>query len=143
MNGYKTIDAVIKNGRAVPADESLELLPDDKQVQIVVGNVNARKRFMDFGSIAGLLLAFISVLIGVLDCSTVLDIPNGLAFLIVGFWVIVPPVFLWLDWILYCLKIGDERFRDDAQHTHNLARNIWLALVLILVSLFDLTGKFS
>ena len=138
MAKHTQVDAVVKNGAAVPSQPEDVQLNENDRVRIIVGDLKARKRFMDFGSIVGLALALISVLLGIVDISDVLNIPDGFAFLIVGFWVITPPVFLWLDWVFYCLKTADKSFRDDAKHTHNLARNIWVALVVILIALFNL-----
>jgi hypothetical protein len=57
--------------------------------------------------------------------------------LLIGFWALVPPLFFWVDWVLLCsyLPPGDP-LRDVAKHTHDLSRNIWLALVAVLAILF-------
>jgi hypothetical protein len=59
---------------------------------------------------------------------------------VVGFWVLVPPVWFWFEWYYLCrqLPLGE---RDRIKHLHDLARNIWLALVAVLVVLFGLDWK--
>lgn len=52
-----------------------------------------------------------------------------------GFWVIVPPVFFWVDWVIFCDGLGDPE-REAAKHTHDLSRNIWVAFAGILYFLF-------
>lgn len=48
-----------------------------------------------------------------------------------AFWIFVPPLFFWIDWVFFCNGLqADER--EIAKHTHDLSRNIWLALVAIL-----------
>ena len=51
---------------------------------------------------------------------------------VIGAWVVLPPLFFWVDWVFYTTT--DEESR--AKHTHDLARNIWVALVLVLTALF-------
>jgi hypothetical protein len=67
---------------------------------------------------------------------------------VIGIWVLVPPIYLWFDWYLFFEHADDASMtnavkaarRDIAKHSHDLARNIWLGLILILFALF--TGKF-
>jgi len=56
---------------------------------------------------------------------------------LIGFWALVPPLFFWADWVILCrhLPAGDPR-REDAKHTHDLSRNIWVSLVGVLAVLF-------
>jgi hypothetical protein len=64
---------------------------------------------------------------------------DGLGKFLIGFWALVPPLFFWVDWVWLCtyLPAGDPE-REVAKHTHDLSRNIWLALVGILAVLFAL-----
>jgi hypothetical protein len=42
------------------------------------------------------------------------------------------------EWVYYRDQITAKDDRDELQHTHDLARNVWLALVVVLVVLFNL-----
>jgi len=56
---------------------------------------------------------------------------------LVCFWGLVPPLFFWLDWVVLCSTLpANDAQRDVAKHTHDLARNIWVALVAILAVAF-------
>jgi len=55
--------------------------------------------------------------------------------LLIGFWALGPPLFFWFDWFWLGLY-ADETEREIAKHTHDLSRNIWIALVAILTVLF-------
>jgi hypothetical protein len=57
--------------------------------------------------------------------------------IVVGSWVLGPPVFFWADWVYFTGGLTKDAL-DAVEHTHDLGRNIWLALVLLLVVLFDL-----
>ena len=57
--------------------------------------------------------------------------------LLVGSWVIFPPVFFWLDWVVFCRDLPAKEL-DAAKHTHEVSRNIWLALIVVLVALFEI-----
>jgi hypothetical protein len=54
--------------------------------------------------------------------------------LVIGFWAIVPPLFFWIDWVMF---LPGEADREVAKHTHDLSRNIWLALVVTLALIFE------
>ena len=54
------------------------------------------------------------------------------------FWLLIPPVFFWLDWVVFSRNFTPAQ-REVAQHTHDLSRNVWLALVASLVAIFGLT----
>lgn len=56
---------------------------------------------------------------------------------LVGFWVLAPPIFFWIDWVLFCRGM-DEKEQEVVIHTHDLSRNIWLALIAILTVLFNI-----
>jgi hypothetical protein len=55
--------------------------------------------------------------------------------LLIGFWAVVPPLFFWLDWVLFCPSLSAAD-REIAKHTHDLSRNIWVALIAVLAVLF-------
>jgi hypothetical protein len=86
------------------------------------------------GGVASAVIAVLSVLAGIIPTSTLGPLSHdNLGKLLIGFWVIAPPVFFWVDWVAFLPAQAD---RDVAKHTHDLARNIWLALVGILAVLF-------
>jgi hypothetical protein len=60
---------------------------------------------------------------------------------IVGLWVLAPPIFFWCDWVFFAPDDGAER--DRIKHTHDLSRNIWVALTAVLISLFGITWPFD
>jgi hypothetical protein len=56
---------------------------------------------------------------------------------LIGFWGLVPPLFFWVDWVWLCSYLApNDPEREVAKHTHDLSRNIWIALVAILAILF-------
>jgi hypothetical protein len=59
---------------------------------------------------------------------------NWIAYGLIAFWVLIPPVYFWLDW-LYMTAPAD---REMTVHTHDLARNIWLALVVVLAGILEI-----
>jgi uncharacterized membrane protein YhaH (DUF805 family) len=63
---------------------------------------------------------------------------DGLKKWIVGFWILVPPVYFWFDWVALCRDIPAANV-SGVKHLHDLSRNIWLALVVILIALFEIT----
>jgi hypothetical protein len=56
---------------------------------------------------------------------------------IVAVWAVGPPVFFWFDWV-YFLKYEkpDSEARKVAEHTHDLARNIWIGLLTAVTLAF-------
>jgi hypothetical protein len=56
---------------------------------------------------------------------------------LVAAWVAIPPVYFLLEYVLLPPSAGfeDERVR----HMHDLGRNIWLALVVLLANLLNIT----
>ena len=51
----------------------------------------------------------------------------------------LPPIFFWLDWVVFAKELDGDDKRDVAKHTHDLSRNIWLAFAAILAYLFDIS----
>jgi hypothetical protein len=47
-------------------------------------------------------------------------------------WTLVPPIFLWADWVFFCNNLSEKQL-TAVEHTHDLARNIWLGLTAIIV----------
>jgi hypothetical protein len=62
--------------------------------------------------------------------------------LLVGFWGLGPPLFFWFDWF-WLGWYADDTEREIAKHTHDLSRNIWIALVAILTVLFAINLPFE
>jgi hypothetical protein len=61
---------------------------------------------------------------------------------ILAFWALVPPVFFWLEWTLFSKK-SDEKERDRIKHFHELSRNIWIALVVVLATIMKIKWPLS
>ena len=80
---------------------------------------------------------FTSVVVAVLHRANILPVSNSLKLTIVGVWVLLPPIWFWVEWVWVSRQI-DEKERGRIKHMHDLARNIWIALVAILVGLFDI-----
>lgn len=55
---------------------------------------------------------------------------------LVALWGLAPPVFFWVDWVWFCRGLTKDQL-DVAKHTHDLSRNIWLALLAFLAILFE------
>ena len=56
--------------------------------------------------------------------------------------LIIPPVLLWLDWVLFCRNF-DLVNLEIARHSHDLVRNIWIAFVGALFVIFGFDAIFS
>ncbi len=56
---------------------------------------------------------------------------------LVAVWALAPPVFFWVDWVVFCRGLTEAE-KSKAKHTHDLSRNIWLALIGVLVVVFGL-----
>jgi hypothetical protein len=80
---------------------------------------------------------FASVCVAVLHRANILTVCNPLKPSIVGVWVLLPPIWFWVEWVWVSRQI-DEKERERIKHMHDLARNIWIALLAILVGLFDI-----
>ena len=58
--------------------------------------------------------------------------------LIVGAWTFLPPLWFWLEWIWVDQKRLQSR-GEFLKYRQELNRNMWLALITVLVVLFELT----
>jgi hypothetical protein len=95
-----------------------------------------RAWYNGLGALASIVIAAWSLWVAIKPTYALPSLTHvDLGKLIIGFWVIVPPVFFWIDWVAFLPE--NDRDRDVAKHTHDLARNIWLALVGILAVLFS------
>jgi hypothetical protein len=88
-------------------------------------------------AILSALIGAVSLVVGL--CVSLKTGPPGLKeygpFLI-GIWILGPPIFFWVDWVCFPNELETDAKRDFAKHTHDLSRNIWLALIAILAYLF-------
>jgi hypothetical protein len=97
-----------------------------------------RSSFNKICGVVGAVLGFVCLVIALSSCASIASISRDtVGKVIVFFWVIVPPIFFWIDWVGFYGQIpaGD---RDFVKHTHDLSRNIWLALVVLLSFLFNI-----
>ena len=58
---------------------------------------------------------------------------------LIGFWALVPPVWFLLEWGWFT-GVGEE---EHVKHAHELARNIWLALVVVLAVIAGIKWPFG
>jgi hypothetical protein len=56
---------------------------------------------------------------------------------IVFFWVLIPPIWFWLEWNSAASR-NKKNDREWKTHAHDLGRNFWLAITLMLTYLFDI-----
>jgi hypothetical protein len=91
-----------------------------------------------FGWIAGGLAVLSLVCAAVFQLRNIQD--HWFGKLVVGVWVLLPPIFFWCDWVFFCTFTGDDATAklDRAKHTHDLSRNIWLGFVIVLGVLFGI-----
>jgi len=54
--------------------------------------------------------------------------------IMIAAWVLIPPVWFWTEWVFFSKGQDVERLK----HTHDLARNIWVALVVVLAALLKI-----
>jgi hypothetical protein len=64
------------------------------------------------------------------------DYKDPWGYVLIAFWAVAPPVWFLAEYVFWPPAAGhhDERTR----HLHDLARNIWLALVVVLAVTMDL-----
>lgn len=53
---------------------------------------------------------------------------------LLGLWALIPPIWFFLEWVLLCKDVGKNE-SDRIKHLHDLARNIWLALIVVLAAI--------
>jgi len=95
---------------------------------------NPRGKFnLFFAGVAAIVAAF-SLAVGLCPWfSELKKLGPGLT----AIWVLAPPIFFWCDWVLFPREL-DKDAREIAKHTHDLARNIWVAFAAILAYLFGI-----
>jgi hypothetical protein len=64
---------------------------------------------------------------------------TGLAWnkIIVGLWVIIPPIWFWLEWTFFSFGLSRDEL-EDLKHSQELSRNIWVAVVVLLTAIFGI-----
>jgi hypothetical protein len=104
---------------------------------VAIGGQMNRATFNWIGGIASTILGFWSLLQALDPQSTFASYNHkALDHFLIGFWVLITPIFFWVDWVFFCRGLGKDEL-EVAKHTHDLSRNIWLALVAILAVLFE------
>ena len=58
---------------------------------------------------------------------------------LVAFWLLAPPLWFFYEWVLLAREpnVSQDKL-DHVKQLHELARNIWLAVVAVLVAIFEL-----
>jgi hypothetical protein len=51
--------------------------------------------------------------------------------ILVALWLAVPPVWFWFEWSLCTNKLAAPE-KEDLKHSHELSRNLWAAIVILL-----------
>jgi hypothetical protein len=88
--------------------------------------------------ILSVLIAVWSLKMGLGEESTLFSLNHKhTGYVLLAFWGLVPPAFFWVDWVFFCRGMTTPD-RDIAKHTHDLSRNIWLALIALLAILFGI-----
>jgi len=59
------------------------------------------------------------------------SLKETLGYSLLGLWALIPPVWFFLEWVILCRDISETE-STRIQHLHDLARNIWLALIVVL-----------
>ncbi|HEY0455338.1 MAG TPA: hypothetical protein VGE41_03125 [Verrucomicrobiae bacterium] len=55
-------------------------------------------------------------------------------YILIGFWVLAPPIWFWVEWVF----LTKPHMENRVKHTHELARNIWLALIVVLAAILGI-----
>jgi hypothetical protein len=86
-------------------------------------------------------ISLLSVIVGVGSLAYAVCVgqnaPDATKRILVGFWLLAPPIYFWLDWHVLCRNIPSDN-TDSVKHIHDLSRNIWVALVVVLIALFNI-----
>ncbi len=56
-------------------------------------------------------------------------------YFVIGAWVILPPLWFWVEWSYLSSGLLPCRL-EDVKHGHEVGRNVWLALVALLIAIF-------
>jgi hypothetical protein len=96
-----------------------------------------RDRWTKLSTIYSAVLAIASLFVAVLYSLGCIDVCywKPIGGVIVGGWAIIPPVWLFYDWVFFRDKVSRLEW-DAIKHTHDLVRNLWLGLLGVLTALF-------
>lgn len=72
-------------------------------------------------------------------CQPALLKPYG--YIMLGLWALIPPVWFIYEWTL-SRTLGTVE-QDRIKHFHDLARNLWLALILALAAIMGAENPFK
>lgn len=113
----------------------------NNEMQLAKWQCHQRDKFNHAITVGAIIAALFSCIVA-LYYNLVETTPNcPLPYLIIGFWVLAPPVYFWLDWHVLCAKIPAQHV-ESVKHIHDLSRNIWIALISVLSALFGI-GPFA
>lgn len=96
------------------------------------------KLYNDFWTSLSACLAVFSIVLGFLS-NWFTPLRFWIGPLIVGLWIVFPPLYLWIDWAVYAEETKTHPGHDYVKHNHDLARNIWVGLVVLLSGLYKVT----
>jgi hypothetical protein len=105
--------------------------------------MSARSFYNGLGAVVSVAFAVLSLLaVYFKDCLPWALSASTAGKIIVATWAIAPPVFFWIDWVIFCASMPmDSKEREVAKHTHDLSRNIWLGLLgVVTFGFFKLHG---
>jgi hypothetical protein len=97
--------------------------------------------------ICAAILGLFSLTLGIISSFTSNDFLDNFGKLIVILWTLGPPIWFWFDWRRFLA--GNQHLDPDksmhldpdwAKHAHDLGRNVWVALTLVLAYLFKVPG---
>ncbi len=79
-------------------------------------------------------LAIIGIVFAVV-CLSYFRANNHVKGVLVSIWLLAPPVYFFVDWV-FLYKESDEYPLEKFQYSQKLARDIWLAVSVILIALY-------
>ena len=85
------------------------------------------------------IVAFACLIVAAASRAGWINLSEAVKFCIVGAWVFLPPIWFRAEWCWVSTAI-DTKERERVKHMHDLARNLWLGLVVILVALLRIDG---
>ena len=85
----------------------------------------------------GSFLALLSVVFAIAYKFKWIEFPELYGYILLGLWVIVPPIWFFCEYLKEFPK-GHDRDQSEVErlkHLQDLARNIWLAQIILLTSI--------
>jgi hypothetical protein len=98
-----------------------------------------KSRFRRTAVISGFIAAILMIASAILAayCPDMGVQRQRLGYLVVGIWVIVPPIWFWIEWTFLSFGMGRDQI-EDLKHSQDVSRNIWVAAVVVLAALFGI-----